>query len=66
MGKVLDADIFILGHQRQEQGYTRAGDNLIILASDHNHGCILPINVCKIYTVDELVGLIIPLAAIVS
>ncbi len=66
MAKVLDTDIFVLGHQRQEQGYMRAGDNLIILASDHNHGCILPINVCKSYSVEELLGLIIPLAAIVS
>jgi hypothetical protein len=64
MAKVLDADIFVLGHQRQEQGYSQAGHNLIILASDHNHGCILPINVCKTYTVEELLNLIIPLAAI--
>jgi hypothetical protein len=64
MAKVLDADIFVLGHQRQEQGYNRAGHNLIILASDHNHGCILPLNVCKTYTVEELLSLIIPLSAI--
>ncbi len=64
MAEVLDADIFILGHQRQEHGYCRAGDNLIIIASDHNHGCILPIDLAKSYTVEELLGLIMPVAAI--
>jgi len=64
MAKVLDADIFVLGHQRQEQGFMRAGSNLIILATDHDHGCILPINLAKSYTVDEMLGQIVPVAAI--
>ncbi len=64
MSKSLDADTFILGHQRQETGCSQAGDNLIIIASDHDHGCILPIDLAKSYTVEELLKLIIPLAAI--
>ncbi len=64
IAETLDADIFILGHQSQEHGYRRAGNNLIILASDHNHGCILPIDLDKSYTTEELLDLIIPLAAI--
>ena len=64
MAEMLDADIFILGHQRQEQGYCLAGANLIIIASDHNHGCILPIELAKSYTVEELIDLITPLASI--
>ena len=64
MAKALDADIFILGHQRQETGCCRAGNNLIILASDHDHGCVLPIDLAKSYTVENLLKLIIPVAAI--
>jgi predicted phosphodiesterase len=64
MAKVLDAGIFILGHQKQETGCSQAGNNLIILATDHDHGCILPINLAKSYSVDELLKLIIPVAAI--
>jgi len=64
MAEMLDADIFILGHQRQEQGYCLAGENLIIIASDHDHGCILPVELAKSYTVQELLDLITPLASI--
>jgi hypothetical protein len=64
MAKVFDADIFVLGHQRQERGCCQAGSNLIIIASDHDHGCILPIDLAKSYTVEDLLGLIIPVAAI--
>ncbi len=64
MAKLLDVDIFILGHQRQQQGWSQAGNNLIIIASDHNHGCLLPINLAESYTVDKLVDSIVPLASI--
>jgi hypothetical protein len=64
MAELFDADIFILGHQPQMQGWNRVGENLIILASDHNHGCLLPIDLAKSYTIDELVDSIVPLASI--
>ncbi|MGA2172644.1 MAG: metallophosphoesterase [Sedimentisphaerales bacterium] len=64
MAKVFDAEIFVLGHQRQERGCCQAGSNLIILASDHDHGCILPVDLAKSYTVKDLLGRIIPVAAI--
>ncbi|MGB7582155.1 MAG: metallophosphoesterase [Sedimentisphaerales bacterium] len=64
MSKSLDAETFILGHQRQETGCSKAGNNLIIIASDHDHGCVLPIDLAKSYTVEKLLQLIIPLAAI--
>ena len=64
MSKMLEAETFILGHQRQESGYCKAGNNLIILASDHDHGCILPIDLAKSYNTEELLKFIIPLAAI--
>jgi hypothetical protein len=64
MAKLFDVDIFILGHQPQQQGWSRAGKNLIIIASDHNHGCLLPINLAKSYTVETLIDSIVPLASI--
>ncbi len=64
MAQILDADIFILGHQRQETGYRIVGANLMIIASDHDHGCILPIDLAKSYTVEQLMKLTKPLAAI--
>jgi hypothetical protein len=64
MSKLLDVDIFILGHQAQKQGWSRAGENLIIIASDHNHGCLLSIDLAKSYTVEMLIDSIVPLASI--
>ncbi|MFZ0034903.1 MAG: metallophosphoesterase [Sedimentisphaerales bacterium] len=64
MAALFDIDIFILGHQPQQQGWSRAGENLIIIASDHNHGCLLPINMAKSYTVETLIDSIVPLASI--
>lgn len=64
MAELFDADIFILGHQAQQQGWSQAGENLIVIASDHNHGCLLPIDLSKSYTIAELIDLILPLTAI--
>jgi hypothetical protein len=64
MAELFEVDIFILGHQPQTQGWGRAGENLIIIASDHNHGCLLPIDTAKSYTIAELLDLIVPLASI--
>jgi len=64
MAELLDADIFILGHQTQKQGWAKAGDNLLIIASEHNHGCLLPIDLSKSYTIDQLIDSIVPLASI--
>lgn len=64
LAKLFDVDIFILGHQPQEQGWNQAGDNLIIVASDHNHGCLLPVNLAKSYTVEQLISSIVKLSSI--
>jgi len=64
MAELLDADIFILGHQAQSEGWSQAGENLLIIASDHNHGCLLPIDLSVSYTIDQLIELIQPLTAI--
>ena len=64
MAEAFDVDTFVLGHQQQEQGWSRAGDNLIIIASDHNHGCLLPVNLDESYTIERLVKSIVPLTSI--
>jgi hypothetical protein len=64
MAQLFDVDILILGHQPQQQGWRKAAKNLIIIASDHNHGCLLPIDLAKSYTVDELIDLTVPLTSI--
>lgn len=64
MAALFDVDLFILGHQPQEQGWCRAGGNLLIIASDHNHGCILPIDLAKSYTIQQLTDAIVPLTSI--
>ena len=64
MADMLDTDIFVLGHQPQPQGWAQSGRNLIIIASDHNHGCLLPVDLTKNYTVSELIDSIVPLASV--
>jgi hypothetical protein len=64
IAQLFDVDIFILGHQSQQQGWAKLGKNCIIIASDHSHGCLLPINLAELCTVDKLVESIVPLASI--
>jgi hypothetical protein len=62
--RMLEVDIFIVGHQPQERGFFRAANNLIIIASDHDHGCLLPINLARFYSVEKLVQSIVPIASV--
>ncbi len=64
MTRTLDTDMFVLGHQPQDQGWCQAGKNLIILASNHNHGRLLSINLAKSYTIEQLIESVVPLASI--
>jgi hypothetical protein len=64
MAELLDSDIFILGHQPQEKGWCQAGRNLLIIASNHNHGCLIPIDMTQSYTIEQLVESIVPLASL--
>jgi len=64
LAEQLDVDLFVLGHQPQQQGWNQAGSNLIILASDHNHGCLLEIDLARSWSVAELVAKVVPLASV--
>jgi hypothetical protein len=51
----MNARLLITGHQPQEMGYAVNGDKHLIVASDHNHGGYLPMDLAVDYTVDDLV-----------
>jgi hypothetical protein len=51
----VDAKMIVTGHQPQENGYLANGEKHLIIASDHNQGVFLPIDLSKEYTMDELV-----------
>jgi Calcineurin-like phosphoesterase len=62
--QTLGVGSFILGHQTQEKGFLRAGKNLIILISEHNHGSFIKFDLAENYSTDELMNCIVPLASI--
>ena len=64
MAELFNVDLFVLGHQPQEEGWRQAGKDLLIIASDHNHGCVLPIDLTKSYTVEQLTDSIVRLTSI--
>ncbi len=64
LAETLDADLFIAGHQPQEDGYAVVHDRLLMLASDHNHGVFLPFDLRRKLTIDDLVRLVRPFAAV--
>lgn len=49
----LGVDVFIVGHTPQETGYAVVG-RMIILASDHNHGVFLPVDLSRKASVEQL------------
>jgi hypothetical protein len=64
LSRVYNVDYFICGHQPQESGYDIRHDKLVILASDHNHGTLLPFDLKKPYSIADLERAIRPLASI--
>jgi hypothetical protein len=60
----LDVRTFVLGHQPAETGFRLVSDNTIILSTEHNHGCLLPLDLAKSYTAKELASAIIPAASV--
>lgn len=60
----LNAQLFVLGHQPQEQGWGTLEPCALILASEHSAGCVLFFNLANSYTLGSLTRNIIPLAEI--
>jgi hypothetical protein len=51
----MGSNIFITGHQPQEMGYGVNGDQHLIIASDHNQGVVLQMDMTQTYDVPTLV-----------
>ena len=49
------SSIFVTGHQPQEMGYGVNGDQHLIIASDHNQGVVLQLDLAQTYEVPDLV-----------
>jgi len=64
LATLLDVDLFVCGHQPQEDGYEVRHDRMIIIASDHNHGVLLPFDLRKPQCIGDLVQIMRPIASI--
>lgn len=64
LAQTWDVDWFICGHQPQEFGYAVVHERMLILASDHNHGVMLPFDLRKEYDLAGLEQSIRPLASV--
>ena len=64
MAEMLGAEIFILGHQTEHGGCGKAGDNLIIINSEQNHGCLMKVDMSQHYNIGELMNTVLPIASI--
>jgi hypothetical protein len=60
----VEASILVTGHQPQEDGYLVNGPRHLIIASDHNQGVFLPINLAEKYDMDQLVSRLQKFAAL--
>lgn len=58
------AAVFVLGHQPADMGHEPVADNALVLASDHTHGVVLPVDLAKTYTRDELIDRLVYINAI--
>ena len=61
----LGVKLFVMGHQPADMGYVALQTKMLVLASDHSHGMVLPLRTSKSYTMDDLIELMIPLASVV-
>ncbi len=64
LATTLKTRLFILGHQPQPQGWNQAGGNLLLIASDHNHGCLVHADLQDQLSMQDLVNSIVPLSSI--
>jgi hypothetical protein len=54
--QAVNADLIITGHQPQDIGHAVNGERHLILASDHNQGVFLPIDLTETYDMQSLVS----------
>ncbi len=66
LGQSWDTRLFVMGHQPAEMGYFALGESMLVIASDHNHGQGLPIDLSRRYQRDDLIRELVPLASVVA
>ncbi len=64
LAEAWNVDVFVLGHQPAEMGYFLVAENTLVIASDHNHGVALSVDLSRSYTRDELVHTVRALASV--
>ncbi len=55
LAELLDADVFICGHQPEPEGFRQANERMLILSSDHSHGVFLPIDLTTSMAMSDLI-----------
>ncbi len=64
LSKAWWSELFVCGHQAQDQGTGRIGDRMVILDSSHNHGAYLEMDLARQYTMEGLMACADPLASV--
>ena len=64
LAEIWGVDTFLLGHQPALMGWTEMAHNILILASDHDHACALPLDLTQRMDREALSHTIVPLGAI--
>ena len=64
LAQQVNVNLFITGHQPAEMGYEMMTRSLMILASNHEHGMVVPIDLSKRYDMDKIMESLVPLAAL--
>ena len=59
-----DTRVFVCGHQKADMGYETQTDSMLILASNHGHGMVLPIRLDEKYELSDLMVRCVPLAGV--
>ena len=55
---------FVLGHQPAEMGWEEYGENILVINSDHARGMVLPLDLSREYSQEELIERLVPLAGL--
>ncbi len=59
-----EVKLFCLGHEHAPSGVEARGSRLVVINSDHDHGCALPVDLGAIPRAYEALELAVPLAAV--
>jgi len=64
LAEVWGVQTFLLGHQPADMGWEEKAHNILVLASDHEHACALPLDLGEKVDRDGLIQQIMPLGAV--